>query len=253
MSGTKKTFISLLIICGVSAILALAATGGIGALFHVFSAKPAPEQAVEPKSSPAAVSGPEAGAQPGTSAPVRPAAAEGIFPADYTVPGLFFVNGRSLLTIYNEAPHRCMVDGSPTCRLEKLLDDSFIEYTRMLPGGWVIARWGGPAGKLIVRAGLTPSEKIDHLFVNGKTFFFSKQDGTLEQLTVISGTAPMKADVIRFDSSGAQTDCQCADGTVSCCGREEYNFAGKPNTYCKMFPSDPVLCSPAALAAETVQ
>lgn len=251
MGNTKEVVTSLFVIIGVPALLALGVTFLVGEFLKFKSQlKEQPVSSVRQEAAPAPANPP---AKQPPALPLELEQSEGFFPADYTLPDMFYVNGNKLFNIYNDASHSCIFDKNPTCRQENLLDGSFIEISRTPLGGFVMTRRADLSGKDLRRIGITPSEKIDFLFMDGKVYFFSEQDGTLEQLTVVSDAEKMKGDVIHFNPSGAQTDCQCADGTVSCCGREEYDFSGKPNTYCQMFPSDPVLCSPAVLAAETVQ
>lgn len=238
MTRTKKWMIALFFICGLSAFLALGVTGFVGIVLDGAREIEAEKQAANEEQFPRAEQ-----VNPPAVQPPEPGM-EGVFPAGYTLPEQFYTDGNALIHIYNQAPYRCMSTLDPACRQENLLDGSFIEITRLPRGGWsIVRREPLPEGKVLRWLELTPDDQIDHILMNGRFFYFGGPDGTLNQLYVFDKPSITQVDVIRFDPSGAQTECECADGTTACCENEENNFLGKPNTYCAMFPSDPVFCA----------
>lgn len=233
----KKALVSIAIIGLLAALLALAFTAVVGivgkVLFKPASSIGQAAPAVQPAQVPAA-------AEP-VQRPNQAGGAEGFFPADYVLPSNFCASGINRFSLYTSAPDPCTVDQHSACRQETLPDGTYVEYV-LLPSGAMVMTQRSQDGQLLKRLGASPLTKVQYFQEKNKIWFFSQENDALEQLTVLSEAFPNQADVISFDSSGRPTDCQCADGTLSCCGQKEYDFLGKPNTYCTMFPSDPVFC-----------
>lgn len=141
---------------------------------------------------------------------------------------------------YQEAREKCTYNTHSSCRKETLANGESVEIIQFPTFALVLTRIDAQ-GRGYERLGVGPKDNIQYFSQKDRTWFFD-DNGRVSQLTAAAPGA-RGTDVIHYAPDGSFTDCYCSDGTADCCSKPEYDLAGKPNTYCTMFPQDSRVCA----------